>query len=393
MKTKYKKFDRTFKDNAVTLSYEKSSLKQYAAELGILPCLLTRWRQEYQKFGEGRFPGSGYERVNPEKKKIVQLEKKSKESELLFEILKTASPCLNQGRLKIYQFLKRKRKKYPILLMCRTLDVPYSSYHRWEKNEISEKQLYLISLKKELATIFYAFKKNQGAAKIAEELSRRGYKIVRRQVSFYMRQLGLKRKKKRKFRVTTDSNHNHYTSPNFLNRKFNVKGHAEIWVSDITYLQTKKGFIYLTVIMDLYDRKIIGWNLGRRLSAQKTIIPAWEMAVNNRPISEGLIFHSDRGVQYANKCFAEKLDSHKCIQSMSRTGDHFDNAACESFFSSLKKELVYREKELLTVKKMKNEIFEFIENWYNQKRIHSSLQYKTIEQFNKQTACSQRDHT
>lgn len=124
--------------------------------------------------------------------------------------------------------------------------------------------------------------------------------------------------------------------------------------------------------MDLHDRKIIGWNLSSKLTTHKTILPAWEMAVKNRKISNELIFHSDRGVQYANKAFTDKINSYKCItRSMSRKGNHIDNAVSESFFNTLKRESIYRSKLLLT-KEMKIEIFEFIENWYNKKRRHST---------------------
>lgn len=382
MTKKYKKFDRIFKKNAVIKSYEKNSLKEYAEELGILPNLLSRWRAEYLKFGEGSFRGTGYDRINPLYKSIFDLEKKSKESELRYEILKNASPYLFQGDLAIYQFIKKNEYKYSILKMCEVLEVGYGRYHRWKKVGISEKKNQITLLKKELTSIFFNFKKYCGKGKITQELNDRGYKISHRQVSFYMKQLGLRKIIKRKFKVTTDSNHTYYTSPNVLNRKFVVNAPSKVWVSDITYIQTKKGFLYLTIIMDLYDRKIIGWSLGTRLSTLKTTIPAWEMAVKNRIVYDGLIFHSDRGIQYANKAFTTKLDSYKCVRSMSRKGDHLDNCVSESFFSSFKRELIYRQDKLLTQKKMKEEIFEFIENWYNTKRIHTSLNYMTIEQFN-----------
>jgi transposase InsO family protein len=134
--------------------------------------------------------------------------------------------------------------------------------------------------------------------------------------------------------------------------------------------------------MDLYDRKIIGWSISSKLSTTKTTIPAWDMAVRNRKNVEGLIFNSDRGVQYASKAFAEKLDSYNCIRSMSRKGDHLDNAVAEGFFSTLKRELIRGENRVMTPKQMKNQIFEFIDNWYNKKRIHTSLKFKTIEEFN-----------
>ncbi|WP_291143758.1 IS3 family transposase [Flavobacterium sp. UBA7680] len=382
MAKKYKKYDRIFKIDAVLLSYEKNTLKEFSEELGILPCLLTRWRKEYQKFGEGSFLGSGYDRINPEDKPIFDLEKKSKEYELRYEILKNATPFLYRGNLAIYEFIRDNEHQYSILRMCEVLEVGYGKYHRWKKNGISEKQRQTSILKDDIKSLFFRFKKHYGRNKITKELHKLGYKICERQVSFYMHQLGLKHIKKRKFKVTTDSKHGYYTAPNILNREFKVCEHSRVWTSDITYLTTQKGFLYLTIIMDLYDRKIIGWSLGARLSTNKTTLPALEMAVTNRKISNGLIFHSDRGIQYANKAFSKKLESYKCIRSMSRKGNHFDNAITESFFSSLKRELIDRKSNLRTKKQMRVEIFEFIEKWYNSKRIHTALNNRTIEQFN-----------
>lgn len=380
---KYKKFDRIFKENAVKLSYEKRTIKECAEELGILPCILTRWRQEYLKFGTGSFPGSGYDRVHPEKKKSFELEKDCKDSELRFEILKKGTPYLFQGKLIIYQFIYDNEKIYPITKMCKVLDVGVGRYIRWKKKGISEKQKAITLLKEEITSIFLSFKKLYGRNKITKELHKLGYKITERHVSFYMKQLGLRRIQKRKFKATTDSKHNLYTAPNILNRNFKADTPSKVWVSDITYIQTNKGFLYLTIIMDLYDRKIIGWCLSSDLSTDKTTLIALEMAVTNRKISNGLIFHSDRGVQYANAAFTNKLDSYKFIRSMSRKGDHLDNAVSEAFFSSFKRELIHKN-NLLNQQQLKIDIFEYIENWYNKIRLHSALNYKSIEEFNKQ---------
>ena len=168
---------------------------------------------------------------------------------------------------------------------------------------------------------------------------------------------------------------------------------SKVWVSDITYIQTKEGFIYRTTIMDLYDRKIIGWSLSDGMStddpsdsaqAKQTTLLALKMAVKNRNVEKGLIFHSDRGVQYASKKFVNVLDSYKKItRSMSRKGNCWDNAVAESFFKSLKTELIYGNK-LITKEQMKLEVFEYVEIWYNRKRRHSALNYATIEEFNNQ---------
>ncbi len=382
MKKKYKKYDRIYKENAVKLSYEKNSIKESAEELGIRSSLICRWRKEYEEFGPGSFLGSGYDRIHPDNKKIFDLQKKSKESELRYEILKKASLYLHQGNLVIYNFIKENEDKYSILKMCEILEVGYGRYHRWKKNGISKKKQYIVLLKKDIISIFFHFKRHYGRNKITEELHKLGYKICKEQVTIYMRQLGLKRVARRKFKTTTNSCHNNCIAPNLLNREFKVNAPSKVWVSDITYIQTSRGFLYLTIIMDLYDRKIIGWSLSFMLFTRTTTLPAFEMASANREASKGLLFHSDRGVQYANKIFVAKLNSYKCIRSMSRKGSSIDNAVAESFFNTLKRELIHRKNTLISQKIMKEEIAEFIENWYNRKRIHSALNFKTIEQFN-----------
>lgn len=382
MDEKRKKFDRDFKINAVKTSYHKRTLKEYADELGILPYLLTMWRQVYAKYGEGSFLGSGYERVHPQKRTSFELEKKCKEAEIRYEILKKGSPYLHQGKLVIYGFLLENEQTYSITKMCSVLEIGIGRYIHWKKRGISDHEKKIFWLKKEITFIFFHFKKRCGSGKITAQLNANGYKITARHVSLYMKKLGLRKIKKRKFKVTTDSKHNHYTSPNILNRNFHVTAPSKVWASDITYIQTLRGFIYLTIIMDLYDRKIIGWNLSNTLFTNTTTLPALKMAAAKRGIYKGLIFHSDRGVQYANKAFTDQLDSYGCIKSMNRKGDHFDNAVCESFFSSFKKELIYRKKTLLYQKQMEEEIVDYIENWYNMSRIHSTLNYQSIEQFN-----------
>ncbi|MEP6803783.1 MAG: transposase, partial [Flavobacterium sp.] len=231
MVKKYKKFDRIFKENAVKLSYERRTIKEFAEELGILPCILSRWRKEYLKFGTGSFPGSGYDRVHPEKKKSFELEKDCKDSELRFEILKKGTPYLFQGKLVIYQFIYDNEKTYPITKMCKVLDVGVGRYINWKKKGISEKQKAIKLLKEEITTIFFSFKKLYGRNKITKELHKLGYKINERHVSFYMKQLGLRRIPKRKFKATTDSKHNYYTAPNILNRNFKVNSPSKVWVS------------------------------------------------------------------------------------------------------------------------------------------------------------------
>jgi putative transposase len=284
----------------------------------------------------------------------------------------------------IYSFIKNTEQLFPIEKLCKVLLVSSGSYYRWKKQKITARLQRKIAIKKQITLIYFESKQRYGSPRIIFELQSLGYEICRITVAKYMKELGLRSKLSKKFKVTTNSNHNYLVVENVLNREFVVKMPSKVWVSDITYIQTKKGFVYLTTIMDLYDRKIIGWSLSDKMSTEETTLGAWKMAVKNRDIDEGLIFHSDRGVQYASKKFVNVLYSYKkVIRSMSRKGNCWDNAVAESFFKSLKTELIYGNKRI-SKEQMKLEIFEYIEIWYNRKRRHSALNYATIEEFNNQ---------
>ena len=194
-----------------------------------------------------------------------------------------------------------------------------------------------------------------------------------------MRKYGFRSVHKKKFKVTTDSRHSYPVSENVLNRNFTAERVSQKWVSDLTYIQTKEGWLYLTVIIDLFDRKVVGWSFSSAMTAQETVIPAWRMACRNRPIQKDLIFHSDRGVQYACKAFRNLLKSNLITQSMSRKGNCWDNAVAESFFKTLKVERVYQ-MAYSSRNEAKMDLFRYIEGWYNTRRIHSANKQKSIWQ-------------
>jgi transposase InsO family protein len=268
--------------------------------------------------------------------------------------------------------------------MCKVLKVSQSGYYRWKNNFISFRAKKSSVLKEKITTIYFESKQRYGSPRITIELNALGYKISRITVAKYMKQLGLRSKLSKKFKATTDSKHSYLMVENVLNRQFSVTEPSKVWVSDITYIYTKEGFMYLTTIMDLYDRKIIGWSLSNGMSTNETTLASWKMAIRNRNIDANLIFHSDRGVQYANNKFANVLESYKVTRSMSRKGNCWDNAVAESFFKTLKTESIYGNK-LISKEQMKLQIFEYIEIWYNQKRRHSALNYRTIKEFNNQS--------
>ena len=261
--------------------------------------------------------------------------------------------------------------------MCEVLKVSRSSYYRWfsqgPSKRVLEYSLFTDLIKKE----FELSKQTYGSTRITEQLKRNNYCISRRRVAKIMRENNWISKHKRKFKTTTDSNHKYPVCRNLLDRNFTPSEVNEVWVSDITYIKTKKGWLYLTTIMDLYDRQIIGWSLSTGLYTNQTIIPAWRMASSKRTITENLLFHSDRGVQYASREFRKIIKDNSLVtQSMSRKGNCWDNAVAESFFKTLKVELIYGN-EFKTIEQAKTSIFEYIELWYNKKRLHSSLGYKT----------------
>lgn len=256
-----------------------------------------------------------------------------------------------------------------------------SGYYDWLDRKPSQRALERLEIIQEIRTVYKKSKGRYGSPKITNELHDMGWKVSRPRVARIMRAEGFRSIICKKYRgITTDSKHNYPIAENHLMRDFHSPAPGYKWVSDITYIPTGQGWMYLTIIMDLYDRKIIGWSLSTSMTTQDTVMAAWRMAVLNRPINRTLIFHSDRGVQYASHVFTDILKQHRVVQSMSRKGNCWDNAVAENFFKILKSELVKHAK-FISVLQARIELFEFIEIWYNRKRKHSALGYKTPEQY------------
>lgn len=278
--------------------------------------------------------------------------------------------------------MKEHRGDFAVEKMCKVFEVGRSGFYDWLTRKTSKRAIEREVLTKEIRKIYEESKGRYGSPKITIELNDRSFCVSRPRVARIMRAEGIRSTISKKFRVcTTDSAHGLKISPNLLDRNFNPTTPAKAWVSDITYIRTKEGWLYLTIIMDLYDRKIIGWAMSTTMFASETIIPAWRMAKINRPFIKNLMFHSDRGVQYACEEFRSELNPEKVLQSMSRKGNCWDNAVAESFFKILKSETSYRKYE--SIRHAKQEIFNFIEIWYNRKRRHASLGYLTPETFGK----------
>jgi len=265
--------------------------------------------------------------------------------------------------------------------MCKVFKISKSSYYWWLKSGPSRRWVENEQLLVKIKEVFDASQKSYGSPRITEELISLGFVVSRPRTARIMKAAGIRAKRKRKFVVTTDSRHNYPVVPNLLDREFSATRPGQVWVSDITYVRTSKGWLYLTVIIDLFDRKVVGWAMSKGLSAEETTIAAWRMAIKNRPVVDNLIFHSDRGIQYACSAFSNVLDANKWVcRSMSRKGNCWDNAVAESFFKTIKVEFVY-ENRFADQNDAKISLFNWIETWYNRKRRHSALGYKTMEEF------------
>ena len=269
--------------------------------------------------------------------------------------------------------------------MCKVFKVSKSGYYKWLIRSPSKREIYNQVLSEEIKRIFYQSKKRYGSPRIAKELEILGFKASKQLVRKLMKHAFLQSIVKRKFKITTDSSHKYPVVENKLNREFNVSKENQTWVSDITYVRTGQGWLYLTAVIDLFDRKVIGWALSATMRAKDTSIKAFKMALTNRPIknNQSVIFHSDRGIQYACEEFICELKKHKSItRSMSRKGNCWDNAVAESFFKTLKVELIYQNR-YQTRQEAELSIFEYIETFYNTKRRHKHLNNLTILEYQK----------
>lgn len=267
--------------------------------------------------------------------------------------------------------------------MCKALQVSRSGYYAWCNRIESDRKQGREKAEQAIQRIYAWSKGIYGSPRVAAELKGSGHAISRATVGRMMRKLGLRSKTRRKFRLTTQSKHHLPVAANLLDRSFTVKRLGQAWVSDITYLRIGQKWCYLTVIIDLADRKVIGWKLSKSLEANKTVIPAWKQANWKRKLAKGGLFHSDQGIQFACRDFLDQLaKAESVIQSMSRKGNCWDNAVAESFFKSLKTEWVYHYK-YKTFEEAEQSVFEYIEGWYNTRRRHSTLDYRTPAEMEK----------
>jgi transposase InsO family protein len=272
-----------------------------------------------------------------------------------------------------FAFIHAEKAQWPIVVMCRVLEVSRSGYHAWTRRPPSKRATEDAELAADIATVHDESGKRYGSPRVQRELRARGRRVGKNRIARLMRKHGLFGKRRRRFRVTTNSNHAQPIAPNLLERDFTADAPDKVWVTDITYIKTGEGWLYLASILDLYSRRVVGWSMSER---QTTTLAtdALSMALRARRPAAGLVHHSDRGCQYASDEYQRGLAAAGLVCSMSRKGDCWDNAVAESFFATLKTELVH-DARWKTRDEARAAVFHYIEVFYNRRRLHSTIGY------------------
>ncbi len=272
-----------------------------------------------------------------------------------------------------YAWIKKHSSEHPVTALCRFMNISRSCYYEWLGSPKTGREKENEELIEILKILFEKGRASYGTRRLKKKLAEQGIIVSRRRIGRLMSRAGLSCKTKKKFKATTDSKHNKPIAPNLLERQFTVSQPDRYYVGDITYIATQEGWLYLVVVIDLFSRKVVGWSMDSRMKSQ-LVNDALLMAIWNRKPDKGLIWHTDRGSQYASDSHRAILKEHHIIQSMSRKGNCWDNAVSESFFHTLKTELVHH-CQFKTRKDAKLAIFEYIEVFYNRERIHSANDY------------------
>ena len=274
------------------------------------------------------------------------------------------------------------KNDYSILALCRNLAVSPSGYYDWQQRRTcpGPRAVANQALVQELQQLHTQSRQTYGSPRLVAALRQQGHRHGRNRIARLMKQANLWGRQKGRYRVqTTDSHHDQPVAPNRLAEVPKATAPNQLWVADITYIETQAGWLYLAAVLDLYSRKIVGWAMRERIDTA-LVLSALSMALLHRQPPAKLLFHSDRGVQYASGDFRQALQAAQLVASMSRKGNCYDNATMESFWSTLKLELVYRGR-FATRAQARTQIFDFIEVFYNRQRLHSALNYHSPVDF------------
>ncbi|WP_321900164.1 IS3 family transposase [Paraburkholderia heleia] len=366
-----------FKVAAVQRVKDGQGFAVVARELGMSEQTLRNW---VKTEASGKLNGAGAKPVTPEQMELSRMRAEIKRLQMELEIGKKSGSILREGPAVRYAWIDQQVGQYPLSSLCGVLSVSVNGYRAWKRGgksgrtRLTDTQLLTL-----IRTVHAEVKGAYGSPRMTEEIRVRGFPASKERVERLMREHGIRARHKRRYRVTTDSKHKLPVAPNLLNREFTPAAPNQVFSSDITYIWTDEGWLYLAVVLDLFNREVVGWSIKPRMTAD-LVTDALTMAWFRRRPAPGALCHSDRGSQYASHEFQRKLTAYGMRCSMSRKGNCWDNAPTESFFNSLKNERVHATR-YRTHQDAKADLFEYIEVFYNRSRRHSSLGFVSPEQF------------
>ncbi|NEW04325.1 IS3 family transposase [Bacillus megaterium] len=376
-----KVYDRQFKMAAVQLVLEENLfVKEVAKELSIHPNTLYRWVSEYEEYGESAFPGRGSALYNSQYE-MKKLKRENEELRKELDLPKKVPGLLEEKECVRFQFLKENKHNYNIKKACKTLNISRSGYYEYLQRKPSKRALENEVLRVEIQEIFKEHKGRYGSLRVTKVLEKKGIKVNRKRVGKLMREMNLYAKGSRYRYKRYNKKSPSIERPNLLNQVFHTDGRNKIWVGDITYIPTQKGTLYLAVFVDMYSRKVSGWSMSTRMK-DSLVIDAFLQGYNKEHPPTGLIIHTDQGSQYTGNNFQAILKKYGAVSSVSRKGNPYDNALMESFYKTIKRELIHGAK-FTTPEQARKEVFKYIELYYNTKRMHSSLHYLSPIEYEK----------
>ncbi|WP_415098187.1 IS3 family transposase [Legionella adelaidensis] len=370
-----RKYSKEFKEESAKLAISYGNINKAADELGIPRPTLHEWVNKVKATGgyendSGLFQPVNVAKVLEENKELKKRLARLEQEKL---ILKKAATLLRKGTRVKYGFIKEFSNYFSVTIMCALLNVSRSGYYSFINRPISKRQLANNHLD------INQHKKRYGVPRITRVLQDQNEPCSHTRVARRMQAMGLTALAKKKFKVTTDSEHSLPIYKNHLGRDFSATAINQKWACDITYIRTLEGWLYLAVVIDLYSRAVIGWSMNKRMK-KNLVCDALSMALFRRKFPIGVIVHSDRGSQYCSLQYQQMLKQYQLIGSMSRRANCWDNAIAESFFHTLKVELIHNY-SYQTREQAKLSVFQYIEGYFNQQRIHSALDYKAPFEF------------
>ncbi|WP_197339992.1 IS3 family transposase [Ralstonia solanacearum] len=386
-KAKRARYTLEFKLEAVRLVKAGQSMAAVGATLGVADQTIYNWVKADR---EGRLSGADTKPVSPEQMELARLRAEVSRLKMERDIPKKGSGVLREGIDVKYAFIERSRHRWPVSMLCEVLEVSPSGYHQRKQRTVPDRphrgRITDDALLAHILAIHAQVKGEYGWPRMWKELVARGVRVGKERVRKLMAQHGIQARHKRKYIATTNSNHGLPVAPNLLERNFTATAPNQVWTTDITYVPTAEGWLYLAVIIDLFSRQVVGWSMQPHMKAE-LVTDALRMAWFRRRPAAGVIVHSDRGSQYCSGLFQGALRAYGMRSSMSRRGDCWDNAPTESLWGSLKVGRLHG-RQFATRRAAMDEVVDWL-GFYNARRLHSTLDYVSPMTFEKNWAAAQ----